>query len=118
MNRKQRRAGKKGIREKKAVATAPGTGMDQGLATAIDHHQNGRLAEAEAGYRQILEATPNHADANHLLGVIAYQVGNFDVAEQLISQAVKTDPNQALYHLNLGNVLQDQQRHGDAINSY
>ena len=59
--------------------------MQQG----IQLHQSGQLPEAEIIYRRILNASPNHADANHLLGVIAYQVGNYDVAEKLISQAIQ-----------------------------
>ena len=88
------------------------------LAAAIEHHQNARFEEAEAGYRKIIGTNPNHADTNHLLGVIAYQTGNLEAAEQLISVALKTDPGQPHFHLNLGNVLQDQGRTEDAITSY
>jgi len=45
------------------------------LRLAIEHHQQGRLDEAEVLYRQILDADPNHADANHMLGVAACQRG-------------------------------------------
>ncbi len=41
--------------------------MDQGLQA----HQSGDLTDAEAAYRKILDTAPGHADANHLLGVIA-----------------------------------------------
>ena len=88
--------------------------MQQG----IQLHQSGQLPEAEIIYRRILNASPNHADANHLLGVIAYQVGNYDVAEKLISQAIQADPEQPLYYLNLGNVQQDIDHPRDAITSY
>jgi hypothetical protein len=27
-------------------------------------------------YRQVLDIDPDHADANHLLGVLLYQLGN------------------------------------------
>ena len=40
----------------------------------LQHHQAGRLQAAEQIYRQILAVEPNHADAIHLLGVIAHQV--------------------------------------------
>ena len=49
--------------------------IPQALQLAVQHHQAGRLAEAELLYRQILAAQPNHADALHLLGVMAQQVG-------------------------------------------
>jgi hypothetical protein len=45
------------------------------LSDGLAHHQAGSLAEAEVYYRQILAATPGHADALHLLGVIDYQRG-------------------------------------------
>ncbi len=40
--------------------------------TALAHHQAGQLREAEALYRQILAAQPQHADAWHLLGLVAH----------------------------------------------
>ena len=47
-----------------------------------------RLTEAEACYRRVLAAHPDHADALHLLGVIAHQVGRRDLAVELIGQAI------------------------------
>ncbi len=41
------------------------------LRAAIQHHQAGRLGQAEALYRQVLQAQPQNPDALHLLGVIA-----------------------------------------------
>jgi hypothetical protein len=40
------------------------------FGVAVMRHQAGELAKAEACYRQVLKAKPNHADAAHLLGVI------------------------------------------------
>ena len=37
----------------------------------MSHHQAGHLREAEGIYRQILAQRPDHADALHLLGVLA-----------------------------------------------
>lgn len=53
------------------------------FGVAVMHHQAGQLAKAEACYRQVLKAQPNHADVVHLLGVIALQVGRYDVAVKL-----------------------------------
>ena len=79
--------------------------IDQAHELALQHHQAGRLAEAEALYRQILAVQPQHADALHLLGVIAHQVGRNDVAVDLIQQAIALTPTAPAFHSNLGEVL-------------
>ena len=38
------------------------------LSEGLAHHRAGRLDLAIAGYRQVLAADPNQADAWHLLG--------------------------------------------------
>jgi len=72
---------------------------------ALTHHQAGRLSEAEALYREILVREPAHAEALHLLGVIAYQSGNYVQARALIEAAIGADARQAAYYSNLGNVF-------------
>jgi predicted O-linked N-acetylglucosamine transferase (SPINDLY family) len=74
------------------------------LQRAVGQHQAGRLAEAEALYRQILATAPKHFDAKHLLGVIALQTGRLDEAHALISDAITANPKAAAAHNNLGNV--------------
>jgi protein O-GlcNAc transferase len=75
--------------------------IPEALQIAIQHHQAGRLAEAEALYRQILAVQPNHSDALHLLGVIAHQAGRHDLATEWIRQAIVLNPNNAIAHFNL-----------------
>jgi predicted O-linked N-acetylglucosamine transferase (SPINDLY family) len=72
------------------------------LQQALDHHQAGRLAEAETLYRQVLAQVPDHPEALHRLGVLAGQCGQPDVAIDLISLAVALDPSVAVYHNDLG----------------
>ena len=88
------------------------------LGAGVAHHQAGRLAEAEVRYRQILAAAPEHADALHLLGVIAYQVGRHDAALELIDQAIRHNGNSSLYYSNRGLALQGLQRLDEAVASY
>jgi tetratricopeptide (TPR) repeat protein len=76
--------------------------LAEALALADRHHSQGRLAEAEALCRQIVEANPNLHEALHLLGVIAHQNGRLAEAIQYIRRALKAAPNIALYHANLG----------------
>jgi tetratricopeptide (TPR) repeat protein len=79
------------------VATIP-----ESLAIAVQHHQAGRLQAAEQIYRQVLAVQPNHADAIHLLGVIASQAGKHEVAVEYIGRAITLNGSAAVFHNNLG----------------
>lgn len=60
------------------------------LQQAVAHHQAGQLAQAEALYRQALQAFPEHPDALRLLGLIALQVGQFAMALPLLEKAIQS----------------------------
>jgi predicted O-linked N-acetylglucosamine transferase (SPINDLY family) len=79
------------------------------LQAAVEHHQAERFDEAETQYRQILAIDPNHADAMHLLGLIAHEFGQYQTACDLIMAAITRSP-QAFYYYNLGNVMQANDR--------
>ena len=74
----------------------------QALQKAVQLHQTGRLAEAEALYRQILAVQPNHADALHFLGLVAHQAGRNDSAVELIRQSIALNPKNPVAYSNLG----------------
>ncbi|HMD55753.1 MAG TPA: tetratricopeptide repeat protein, partial [Phycisphaerae bacterium] len=61
---------------------------------------------------------PNHADALHLLGVIAYQKQKNEVAFELIGRAIAIDPSIAMYHNNLGNSLRAMGQLEQAAEAY
>ncbi|HIO73633.1 MAG TPA: tetratricopeptide repeat protein [Flavobacteriales bacterium] len=88
------------------------------LQQAISLHQAGQLQQAEQICQQILRNSPQHADALHLLGVIAYQVGENNVATSLITQAIKIDSNQCVFFNSLGSVLQEQGRLRESIQAF
>ena len=90
----------------------------EALEAGLRLHEAGRLAEAEAAYRRILAADPDHAGALHLLGVIAFQGGRADLAIVHIGRAVALDPAVAPYHNNLGNALRALGRSGEAIPAF
>lgn len=75
------------------------------LREAIEHHQAGRLGEAEAVYRLILKSDARQPDALHLLGALAHQTGQHAAAVQLIGQAIALHPTCGMHH-NLGLALQ------------
>ena len=92
--------------------------IPQAFQIALQHHQAGRLQEAEALYRQILAAQPKHSDALHLLGVIAHQVGRPDAAVGLIREAIAIDPNNPFAHCNLGEAQRASGQHEEAMACY
>jgi len=67
-------------------------GLLRTIRSGFAHHQAGRLGRAEALYRRALEKDPDHADALHLLGVVAYQCGKIGPAIRLIERALPALP--------------------------
>ncbi|MEQ1742308.1 MAG: tetratricopeptide repeat protein, partial [Candidatus Nitrotoga sp.] len=92
--------------------------ISQAIQVAREHHQAGRLSQAEAIYQQILQVAPNHPDALHLLGLIARQGGKNGIAVGLISRAISVNPSNPIYYINLGNALKDQGQLEKAILNY
>ena len=96
---------------------APTMSIQATFQQAFEHHRHGRLHEAEPLYRQVLQADPRHADALHLLGVIALQSGHAAAASELIAQAVALAPS-AHRCSDLGNALLALGRRDEAIARY
>jgi protein O-GlcNAc transferase len=88
------------------------------LEQAIQYHQAGALSQAEYLYRQILQSNPNDADAMHLLGVVAYQVGQPQEAMPYLQRAVEQRPGEAHFHVNLGLAYRALGRLDEALASY
>lgn len=86
------------------------------IATA--HHQAGRLLEAEAVCKKILQISPAHPDALYLMGMIAYQIGMYDVAAVFLGSVIEVAPQLADAHNNLGVVLMAQGQVAEAAASY
>lgn len=76
--------------------------MPEKLSLALQHHQAGRLQEAEAIYRQVLQAQPNCADAFHLLGLIAQQTGRAVLAMECVGKAIQLNPSAGEFHNSMG----------------
>lgn len=76
--------------------------INQAFQAALQHHHAGRLADAEAIYRQILTQEPRHADSLQLLGAIAIQVERYEAAVELIRQSLAISPRNTVALGNLG----------------
>ena len=89
--------------------------IDAAFKQGKEFHQQGKLADAETIYREILALLPDHFGALHLLGVIALQTQHPQQAFDLISKAIGKNDNHAIAHCNLGNTLLDLKRPNEAL---
>src|SRR5215472_13421157 len=98
--------------QKRVSATLQAT-FQRGLVL----HQQGRLAEAEKLYQEVLQQEPTHFDALHLLGAVALQTCRTQRGVELIARAIKLNQNVAAAHNNLGSGLHDLKRPDEALAS-
>jgi protein O-GlcNAc transferase len=85
---------------------------------ALVFHQAGRLSEAEALYRRVLQAQPRHFDSLNLLGVLEFQLGRHHEAVALIDAALQVNPKAAIAYNNRGAALNELKRFEEAAASY
>lgn len=76
------------------------------LQAGLHHHEAGRIDQAEALYRRVLSVEPRQPDALHLLGMAAFARGDHAAARDLVMQAIAAKPDEAVFHANLGIVLE------------
>jgi tetratricopeptide (TPR) repeat protein len=88
------------------------------LEQALDLHRQGRLADAERLYVEVLHLAPGDANALHLTGVVAMQTGDLPRALVLMDRALAINPQMAGAHYNRGVVLRGLERPADAIASF
>lgn len=82
-----------------------GGALEAVLAEGLELHKLGRLAEAEARYREVLATAPDHAEALHHLGLLRHQEGRDVEALDLLRRAATFEPSAPIYAYNLGLVL-------------
>ncbi len=68
--------------------------------------------------RFVLTMEPENAEAMHLLGIIAHQMGRNEQAIDWIRRAIRVTPDNPAYHCNLGEVLRAMHRLEEAVSSY
>lgn len=81
---------------------------------ALEHRQAGDLSSAETLFREILDSSPGHADALHMLGLTLHQQGQNREAISLIKKAALSNPSNAEMHYNCGTILHGQKAFGEA----
>lgn len=90
----------------------------QAIAQVMALHRQGRLDEADRGYRQLLRAMPDDPNLLHFHGVLLYQQQRPEQAMVQVRRSIALDPQVASWHNNLGNMLLDQHRPVEAAQAY
>ena len=79
--------------------------IEEALRAALDHHQAGRLEEAETLYGRILAVAPDQPETLHFAGVLAAQTGRMERAVGLLTRAAAARPDHAGFQTTLANAL-------------
>jgi tetratricopeptide (TPR) repeat protein len=94
-----------------------GADSTQAFDCGFAHHRAGRLVEAEACYRRVLAAEPDHLRTLHLLGLLCHQAGRQDTAAELLRRAITRGGANARLFSDLGAVLKQQGRLDEAADA-
>lgn len=101
------------------MQTEPRTvSIPEALQLGVDHHQAGRLAEAERIYQQILAAEPGNPHALQLLGLAAHMAGKHERAIELMLKALVRIPGEPVVLNNLGEAYRSLGKFDEAIACY
>lgn len=92
--------------------------IDEAIQLALKHLQSGNLTQAEVLLNEILSISPDNVNALHFLGIICYEMKNYDKAIGFIEKAVELNPAYADAYNNLGLALQEKGRINEAIMCY
>jgi tetratricopeptide (TPR) repeat protein len=89
---------------------------EQALQQAVEAHKAGKLQDAEALYRAILQTQPKHPDANHNLGVMAVSLNKTEAALPLFKIALEANPSQGQFWLSYVEALIKEKQFDNARN--
>ena len=86
----------------------------QGLAWLQDHLLN----QAEAAFREVLEAEPSQAFARRLHGIALCKLGRYEDGVRALALGAQADPSNARAWADLAVALRDSGRAGEAVEAY
>jgi len=92
--------------------------FEQKFQTAVRHFQSGQLEEAQVVGSQLLQQSPTAPGVLQLLGEIAIQRGDGELAEALFRRAVDSAPRDPQARYRLGNVSLTLRRIDAAVRHY
>lgn len=92
--------------------------LDAVFARASDLHKAGKLAQAERGYRQILDTEPKHAQALYCLGQLLARQGKHGSAKRIFTALTEVRPQSEKAWTWLAQSLEARQRLPEAAKAY
>jgi protein O-GlcNAc transferase len=105
-------------RRSRGAALPVSSEEEKPLKRAVALHRQGRLAEAEAAYRDGLRIDPANVAGHSNLSDVLYRLGRFAEAAASGAEAVRLQPDFANAQLNLGNALSALGRLAEAEAAY
>lgn len=84
------------------------TTLQETLQWAVERHQAGRMAEADALYRRVLAQEPAEFNALHLQGLIRWRAGDPAGGAVLIQRALLVNGSLEAAYTNIGNLHRGQ----------
>ena len=101
----------------RAENAVSGQNLQALLQEGLRAHQAGQLPGAEAAYRKILNADPEHPEALGLLGAIALARNHHEAAVEMIYAAIAVKPDYTEAYINLSTALIAMARFEEALAS-
>jgi Tfp pilus assembly protein PilF len=85
------------------------------ITWALSSENTGHLKKVREKCFVILENEPGNVVILHIMGIVEFQLGNFNSALQWIEKALEIMPGSAELHGKYGNILAAQKKYPDAI---
>ena len=90
--------------------------LEEELRLGIKAHKEGNVQDANRHYSLILEAEPNHPEANHNMGILAAGVGKIEQSPSFFKRAIESRPSMIQSWCGLVEVLVKLHKIQDASN--
>ena len=91
---------------------------DKLLKKAINKHKAGQHSIAQSLYKKILKSSPQHIDANYMLGTSLAETGQASQALQYVRRAEQQAPDSQYIKNNLGNIYRMLGDYENALAKY
>ena len=88
------------------------------LQEAFRLHSCGNQKKAAELYQKIIGADPRHPDSMHIIGGLAFCLGEERIATEMLNQAIQLNSDRSHYYGTLGDVYKQQKELDKALQCY